>query len=144
TKIPRTIWVNRLVLSKGIEFVASLPVLAVFVILSEGAELHWQAVFFALAIVLQRILVTGVGLIVPPLGVFFRDLERAAKLALRFRSSASPTMCGVVGLPAGLRFWSAVIPLAGSFSRYRRAFFPDQLDWMTVGIGAGMSVLFLG
>src|SRR5690554_4366206 len=84
TKIPRTIWVNRLVLSKGIEFIASIPVLAVFAIFSDGAQLHWQAVFFPLAVLLQAILVTGIGLIVAPLVVFFRDLERATKLALRF------------------------------------------------------------
>lgn len=143
TKIPRTIWVNRLVLSKGIEFVASLPVLAVFVILSEGAELHWQAVFFPLAILLQGILVTGVGLIVAPLVVFFRDLERATKLALRFLFYASPIIYGVMDLPEGLRFWASFNPLAGIFSLYRAAFFPEQLDWMTVGIGAGMSVLLL-
>ena len=50
TKIPRTIWVNRLVLSKGIEFVASIPVLAIFAIFSPGTQLHWQVVFFPLAI----------------------------------------------------------------------------------------------
>ena len=32
TMIPRTIWVNRIVLSKGIEFLLSLPVLALFAI----------------------------------------------------------------------------------------------------------------
>jgi len=143
TKIPRTIWVNRLVLSKGIEFIASIPVLAVFAIFSDGAQLHWQAVFFPLAVLLQAILVTGIGLIVAPLVVFFRDLERATKLALRFLFYASPIIYGVVDLPEGLRFWAAFNPLAGIFSLYRAAFFPNQLDWLTVGIGAGMSVVFL-
>ncbi len=142
TKIPRTIWVNRLVLSKGIEFIASLPVLAVFAIFSD-AELHWEAVFFPLALVLQAILVTGIGLIVAPLVVFFRDLERATKLALRFLFYASPIIYGVVDLPEELRFWAAFNPLAGNFSLYPAAFFPAQLDWLTVGIGAAMSVLFL-
>jgi ABC-2 type transport system permease protein len=142
TKIPRTIWVNRLVLSKGIEFLASIPVLVVFAVLNE-AELHWQVVFFPLALVLQAMLVTGIGLIVAPLVVFFRDLERATKLALRFLFYASPIIYGVIDLPEGLRFWASFNPLAGIFSLYRAAFFPDQLDWMTVGIGAAMCVLFL-
>jgi ABC-2 type transport system permease protein len=89
TKIPRTIWVNRLVASKGIEFLLSLPVLALFAIVAD-AELHWQVVYFPLAVVMQAILVTGVGLVVAPLVVFFRDLERATKLALRFLFYASP------------------------------------------------------
>ena len=142
TKIPRTSWVNRLVLSQGIEFLASLPVLAVFAI-ATGAQLHWQAVLFPLAVLLQAVLVVGVGLIVAPLVVFFRDLERATKLALRFLFYASPIIYGVSDLPEALHFWAAFNPLSGIFSLYRAAFFPEQLDWMTVGIGAAMSVALL-
>ena len=42
---------------------------------------------------------TGVGLIVAPLVVFFRDLERATKLALRFLFYASPIIYGTTNLP---------------------------------------------
>ncbi|WP_222705960.1 MULTISPECIES: ABC transporter permease [unclassified Salinibacterium] len=142
TKLPRTIWVNRIVLSKGIEFIASVPVLAIFAI-GTSAELHWQVVFFPLAVLLQGMLVMGIGLIVAPLVVFFRDLERATKLALRFLFYASPIIYGVTDLPKDLQFWASFNPLAGIFSLYRGAFFPDQLAWDTIGIGAAMSVVFL-
>lgn len=143
TKIPRTIWVARLVLSKGIEFIASLPVLVVFAIVA-GAPIHWEAVYFLLGIVLQAILTMGVGLIVAPLVVFFRDLERATKLALRFLFYASPIIYGLVDLKdLGLHVIAAFNPLAGIFSLYRAAFFPAQLDWFAVAIGAGMSVVLL-
>ncbi|MCW4386561.1 ABC transporter permease [Salinibacterium sp. SYSU T00001] len=142
TKLPRTIWVNRIVLSKGIEFLASIPVLAVFAI-ATGAQLHWQVVLFPLAVVLQAMLVMGIGLIVAPLVVFFRDLERATKLALRFLFYASPIIYGITDLPEGLHFWASFNPLAGIFSLYRGAFFPEQLDWQTIGIGAAMSAAFL-
>ncbi|CAN5541876.1 ABC transporter permease [soil metagenome] len=143
TKIPRTIWVARLVLSKGIEFVASIPVLAIFAIVT-GATLHWEAFYFLLAILLQTILTMGVGLIVAPLVVFFRDLERATKLALRFLFYASPIIYGLADLPEGIRFWASFNPLAGIFSLYRSAFFPEQLDWMAVIIGSVVSVVLLG
>lgn len=143
TKIPRTIWVSRLVLSKGIEFVASIPVLAVFAILT-GAVLHWQAVYFVLAVLLQAALTVGVGLIVAPLVVFFRDLERATKLALRFLFYASPIIYGLPDLQKlGLDFWASFNPLSGIFSLYRAAFFPDQLEWFAVLVSAGMSGLML-
>lgn len=142
TKIPRTIWVVRLVLSKGIEFLLSLPVLAFFAILFQ-AQLHWQAVYFVLAIVIQTVLTVGIGLIVAPLVVFFRDLERAAKLVLRFLFYASPIIYGIGDLPDGLEFWMGFNPLAGIFSLYRAAFFPSELNWQAVGIGAAMSVVFL-
>ena len=143
TKIPRTIWVARLVLSKGIEFIASLPVLIVFGIVTE-ATLHWQAVYFLPAIILQTILTMGVALIVAPLVVFFRDLERATKLTLRFLFYASPIIYGLTDLQRlGLEFWSSFNPLAGIFSLYRAAYFPDQLDGYPVIIAAIMSLIIL-
>ena len=35
-----------------------------------------------------------------------------------------------------LHFWSAFNPLTGIFSLYRSAFFPEELDWFLVGVGA--------
>jgi len=143
TKIPRTIWVARLVLSKGIEFIASLPVLAFFAIVT-GAVLHWEAVYFVLGIILQAMLTVGVGLIVAPLVVFFRDLERATKLALRFLFYASPIIYGLPDLQKlGLDGLAAFNPLSGIFSLYRAAFFPDQLNWYAVLIGALMSCILI-
>lgn len=142
TKIPRTIWVNRLVLSKGIEFVASLPVLAVFAVVA-GARVGPELLLFPLGIVLQAVLTVGVGLLVAPLVVFFRDLERAVKLTLRFLFYASPIIYGTHDLPEALQPWAAFNPLSGVFSLYRAGFFPDQLDWFQVGVGAGMSLLLL-
>jgi len=142
TKIPRTIWVASIVCSKGIEFIASLPVLAIFAI-ATGAQLHWEAVYFVLGLAIQFVLTLGVGMIVAPLVVFFRDLERAIKLALRFLFYASPIVYGVSDLPEQLHFWAAFNPLSGIFSLYRAAFFPEQLDWFTVAVSVGMSAVIL-
>jgi len=85
----------------------------------------------------------GIGLIVAPLVVFFRDLERAVKLGLRFLFYASPIIYGVTDLPPQLHFWAAFNPLSGIFSIYRAAFFSEQLDWFMVGVSAGMSIVIL-
>ena len=142
TTIPRTIWVGRLVLSKGIEFLLAIPVLALFAIIF-GAQLHLEALWWLLAIPLQAGLTLGIGLLVAPLVVFFRDLERAVKLVLRFLFYASPIIYGLGDLPDELQFWGAFNPLAGIFSLYRAAFFPQELDWFAVGISAAMTVAFL-
>ncbi|QEO10479.1 ABC transporter permease [Protaetiibacter larvae] len=150
TTIPPTIWVARLVLAKGIEFVASIPVIAVFAVLTlwtaNPAQLHLDALWSLLAIVLQLGLTLGIGLIVAPLVVFFRDLERAVKLVLRFAFYASPIIYGLRDLPTApidFHFWGAFNPLAGIFSLYRAAFFPAELDWFAVGISAVVTVLVL-
>ena len=143
TKIPRTIWVASLVLSKGIEFVASIPVLVFFAV-ATGTQVHWEAFYFLLAIVLQAVLTLGVGLIVAPLVVFFRDLGRAVKLMLRFLFYASPIIYGVTDLPPSLHVLAAFNPLSGILSLYRSAFFPTQFDAFTVAVGAAMSLVLLG
>jgi ABC-2 type transport system permease protein len=142
TKIPRTIWVGRVVMSKGIEFVASLPVLIVFAVVT-GATLHWNAVLFVPAILLQAVLTLGLGLIIAPLVVFFRDLERAVKLILRFAFYASPIVYSTLDLPENLRHWAGLNPLSGLFSLYRSVWFPQELDWSLVGMSALTSVLLL-
>ncbi len=143
TTIPRTIWVARLVLSKAIEFVFSIPVLAIFAVATE-AVLHWQAVLFLPAILLQFALTLGLGLIIAPLVVFFRDLERAVRLVLRFLFYASPIVYGLHDLrELGLEMLASFNPLAGIFSLYRAAFFPEQLDWVAVAISTGMAVVLL-
>ncbi|WP_373692917.1 ABC transporter permease [Agromyces silvae] len=142
TMIPRTIWVNRIVLSKGIEFLLALPVLALFAIVF-GAQVSWELVYFPLAILLQAILTCGVALIVAPLVVFFRDLERAVKLVLRFLFYASPIIYGVENLPEQLHVWAAFNPLSGIFGLYRAGFFPHELDWFNVIVSAVMSLALL-
>jgi ABC-2 type transport system permease protein len=143
TTIPRTIWVNRIVLSKGIEFVLALPVLAVFAIFA-GARVNIDIVYFPLAILLQAVLTVGVGLIVAPLVVFFRDLERAVKLILRLLFYASPIVYSATDVPGGFQKILAFNPLTGIFGLYRATFFPSELNWGLVGISAAISVILLG
>ena len=143
TRIPRTVWINRIVLAKGIEFLASIPVIAVFAIIF-GATLTWGVLWLPLAVLLQTVLTVGLAMLIAPLVVFFRDLERAVKLILRFLFYGSPIIYGLGDLPGNLGFWASFNPLAGIISLYRASFFPDQLDARAVAIAAVMSLLFLG
>ena len=142
TRIPLTVWVNRIVLVKGIEFVAALPVIVVFAIIF-GAVPTWGMLWVPVAIMLQAVLTVGLGLIIAPLVVFFRDLERAVKLVLRFLFYGSPIIYGLSDLPAGLDLWASFNPLAGIISLYRASFFPDQLDARAVLIATAMSLVIL-
>ncbi|GAB3408762.1 ABC transporter permease [Schumannella luteola] len=150
TTIPRSIWVTRIVLSKGIEFLLSLPVLALFIVASQftshPAVLNWQLVYFVPAIILQAVLTVGIGLIVAPLVVFFRDLERAVRLILRLAFYASPIIFSLDDLrrvhPA-FELIGSFNPLTGIMSLYRAGLFPKELDWFSIAISAGMTVVLL-
>ena len=144
TMIPRTIWVNRIVASKGIEFLLSLPVLAFFAVFG-GARVNIDILLFPLGIAIQTVLLIGISLIVAPLVVFFRDLERAVKLFLRFLFYASPIIYSAHNLERVhiLRDLAAFNPLTGLFSLYRSTFFAKELDWYLVAMSALMSAILL-
>jgi ABC-2 type transport system permease protein len=143
TAIPRSIWVNRIVLSKAIEFLCSLPVLALFIVVAgPGVQFNWGLLLFPVAVLLQTILLIGLGLLVAPLCVLWSDLERTTKLILRALFYASPVIYGVSDLPGVFETLAAFNPLAGIFALYRVGFFPGEWDPWVVSIGAVMSVLF--
>lgn len=143
TAIPRTIWINRIVLSKGIEFLLSLPVLAVFAVFA-GAQLNWTVVYWPLALGIQAVMLIGLGLIIAPVVVFFRDLERAVRLILRLLFYASAIVFQVSAVPETFRSLVTLNPLVGLFGLYRAAFFPADLDWRLVLISTVGALVFLG
>lgn len=140
--LPRWIWVGRIVASKGIEFLLSLPVLVVFAIFS-GASVGPGLLLFPIAVVLLAALILGIGLLVAPLVVFFRDLERAAKLLLRVMFYASPIIYGAADLPEFARPLAWLNPLSGIFALFRAGFFPDQLDWPLVASSTIITAILL-
>lgn len=147
-KLPQTLWVGQIVLAKGIEYVASLAVLAAFALLYH-APLHVEVVWFPVGLLLQGILVYGLALIVAPLVVFYKDLERAIKLILRllFYASAvlySPTQwpADVHGIP--VRSILGLNPLTGIMGLYRAAFWPQELKLHHVLVSVVGSLVILG
>jgi len=142
TAIPRSIWVNRIVLSKGVEFLCSLPVLVLFTVFA-GAQVGWGLLWFPVAMILQVALLVGLGLLVAPLCVLWSDLERTTRLILRALFYASPVIYGVADLPGPFRELAAFNPLAGIFTMYRVGFFPEQWDPFAVVMSFVMTSLFL-
>ena len=154
TAIPRSIWVNRIVLSKGIEYLFSLPVLVLFIVvnlfveLDPGRTVHvgWGVLWMPVAMLLQTVLLVGLGLLVAPLCVLFVDLERTTALILRAMFYATPIIYNVTDLPGIFQTLGAFNPLAGIFMLYRMPFFPEQWSTEPVLIGIAMSfgILALG
>ena len=142
TAIPRSIWVNRIVLSKGIEFLFSIPVLVLFAVFA-GATVNWMLLWFPVAVILQTMLLVGLGLLVAPLCVLYSDLERTTALILRALFYASPVIYSVSDLPAPFDAIGAFNPLAGIFTLYRVGFFPDQWQTQPILISVAMCIGFL-
>lgn len=139
TAIPRSIWINRIVLSKGIEFLFSIPVLVLFAVFS-GATVNPMLLWFPVAVALQLMLLVGLGLLVAPLCVLYADLERTTALILRALFYASPVIYGLSNVPAPFDTILAFNPLSGIFMLYRVGFFPGQWDTMPILISTVVCV----
>jgi len=142
TNVPREVWVVRVVLSKGVEFLLSLPVLFLFALV-QHAHLDWHLLLLAPAVVLMATLTLGVGLLLAPLVVLVRDLERVVRIALRLGFYASPVIFAVRDVPEPWNAAFAANPLAGIFELCRAGFFPGAVHWSHVAVSAASSLIIL-
>ena len=130
SNVPREIWVLRVVLSKGLEFVFSLPVVAIFA-LSYLKAPRWQTVFFLpLSMVMCFLLLLGFGLLLAPLAVLVRDVERIVPIVMRVLFYGSPVLYSVKDVPAHLHLFLSINPCTGMLVALRGCFFPGEISGM--------------
>jgi ABC-2 type transport system permease protein len=127
SNVPRELWVLRVVLSKGVEFLFSLPVIAFFALGYLKAP-SLELIYLPLAMLMCFLLVLGFGLILAPLTVLVRDVERIVPIFLRVLFYASPVLYGVKDVPAHLHIALSVNPTTGILVLSRASFFPQELD----------------
>ncbi|SNS01055.1 ABC-2 type transport system permease protein [Geodermatophilus pulveris] len=142
TNVPREVWVVRVVLSKGVEFLLSLPVLLLFALLYR-APVDGHLLLLVPAAVLMAVLTLGAGLLLAPLVVLVRDLERVVRIALRLGFYASPVIFAVRDVPAPFDTVFALNPLSGILELCRAGFFPGAVQWAHVGLSATVSITLL-
>ncbi len=127
SNVPREVWVLRLVVSKGLEFVFSLPVAILFAI-GYFTKPSWDAALLPLAMLMCFLLVLGCGLILAPLAVLVRDVERIVPIVLRVLFYGSPVLYSVKDVPNHLHLFLSVNPCTGMLVLTRAAFFPQELS----------------
>ena len=149
SNLSREIWVLRVLGSKGMEFLFSLPVLLMFVLIYRES-FSWYVFAFPLAMLIQITFLLGVGLTLAPLAVLYADVNRLLRVVLRVMFYLSPVIYGVRDIQASedVPEWVKQVyvlnPLAGTFDLYRAALFPDFFaGWGEVAVAAAVSVAFL-
>lgn len=145
SNVPREIWVVRTICSKGVEYLLSLPVLALFAIGYLKAP-NWHLVFLPVALLMLFVLLLGIGLLLAPLSVLVRDIERVVPIVLRVMFYMSPIIYSTEVVarrsPALVHFYS-YNPLVGPLLLGRSAFFARELNWTYVWHSAiGIVVVF--
>lgn len=142
SSVPRELWVVRVALSKGVEFLYSLPVIVVFALGYRKAP-TWGLLLLPVAMVLCFVTVLGFGLILAPLSVLVRDIDRVVPILVRFLFYCSPVLYSVQDVPPHLRALAYYNPLSGFIVLTRASFYPQEVVWHSVAFSAVFSaVLF--
>ncbi|YAL82545.1 ABC transporter permease [Dermacoccaceae bacterium W4C1] len=96
TGLPRELWVIRVVLAKGVEFMLSLPILLIFVIIfmiqGDDVQLNWRIIMIVPAILIQMVMSIGIGLVMAPVTALADDIVRLVRIALRFGFYFTPIL----------------------------------------------------
>lgn len=128
TNIPRELWVARVVIAKGIEFVLSLPIILVFalyyLLIGQG-HYDWRIVFILPALVLQFVLVLGMGLVMAPVTALVDDFIRVVRIALRLLFYITPIVYSLSLVESKFSWAPHVMvwnPLVGITDMYRVGF----------------------
>lgn len=140
SNVPRELWVIRTIASKGMEYLLSLPVMAIF---AAAYVVHptWYILLLPVAWVMEITLLLGVGLMLAPLTVLMRDLERVVPIVLRMLFFASPVLYSVSRLPHKLQFIYQFNPTVGFLELSHAVFYPAALVEHKTRIEGGHAVL---
>lgn len=145
SNVPRELWVVRTICSKGIEYLYSLPVVALFAVAYWKAP-HWQVILLPLAWLMMFVLLLGFGLLLAPLTVLVRDIERVIPIFLRVMFYMSPVLYSTELVQQRFgraEFLLSINPVVGPLVLARSAFFPQELNWNYVWTSAiGCLLLF--
>jgi ABC-2 type transport system permease protein len=143
TRLPRELWVVRVVIAKGIEYVLSLPVLIVFTgwyVLQGETQVNWRLVLIPLGIIMQFLLQVGIGLLLAPVTVLVDDTTRVVRILLRMLFYCTPIIFVIERAPEWLKVLLWFNPMSGILEFYRAGFFSNALQ--APPIWAGVAVTF--
>lgn len=132
TALPRELWAIRVVLSKGTEFLFSIPVLVVLILFFRPA-VNANLWMFPAAMITQVIFMVGLALLLAPATVLLRDVDPLIKIAMRFLFYVSPIIYGVEDIlkmdtPGWMKELFLLNPMTGIISGYRAGFFDQPVD----------------
>jgi ABC-2 type transport system permease protein len=143
SNVPRELWVVRVTMSKGIEYLFGLPVIAIYALAYMKRPNLEGLLLLPVGMAMCFVLVLGLGLILAPLTVLVNDVSRIIPIVMRVLFYASPVLYSASTVPPGLRAAWTLNPMVGVLGLARAVFFPEDLDWgYVLNSAVGTAVIF--
>lgn len=149
TNLPREIWVVRVVIAKGIEYLLSLPVLAAFTLFyAAQGKVHFNPglLLFPVGLAMEFVLLIGLGLLLAPVTALVTDMSRVIKIVLRMLFYLTPVLYAGDRIPAPYDMVVWLNPMTGVLEMLRAGFFNQPVVRGPILVGAVVTValFFIG
>lgn len=144
--LPTQIWILRVIVSSGIEFVLSLPILIIAMAITQSIP-GPLIVLFPVAMVMQFIAMYGLALIIAPAVALTPDLGRTVRIVLRSLFYFTPILYTLGRIPEVLQNVAAINPLVGVFGLYRIGWWPDEAippSALVVSVASTLVIVVIG
>ena len=102
----------------------------------------WNVLFLPMLILLMMLTSAGIGMFLSALAIQYRDIRHAMGFVIQALMYAAPVVWPVSKLPADLRLWYGLYPMAGVIEGFRCALLDTgPMPWDLIGMGCVTAVL---
>jgi lipopolysaccharide transport system permease protein len=142
-RFPRHFLVLSTILAQLVNFVFSLPIVVGFSYFQgEGPGINWL-IAFPILIVIQFITTLGICLMISIVNAYFRDMEYIIGVVISLLFWMTPIVYPIKMVPETIRFYLAINPLTYLITAWRDLFMSNHIDWGSIGISSGSSLVFV-
>lgn len=128
---PREVLPYAVVASKGVDFVFSILILAIFMFFYH-IPFESTSVFILPILLLQLFLMTGLSLIISAANLFYRDIQYLNALFIMIWMYLSPVVYPLSLVPQKYIWIYRLNPMVGIIEGYRAALFNEKFDFQTI------------
>jgi lipopolysaccharide transport system permease protein len=142
-RFPRHFLVLSTILAQLVNFVFALPIVVGFSYFQgEGPGINWL-IAFPILIVIQFITTLGICLMISIVNAYFRDMEYIIGVVISLLFWMTPIVYPIKMVPETIRFYLAINPLTYLITAWRDLFMSNHIDWGSIGISSGSSLVFV-
>jgi ABC-2 type transport system permease protein len=144
--LPTQVWILRVIISSGVEFVLSLPILLLAMVVTQSVP-GPLLVLFPVALLMQFVVMYGLALIIAPAVALMPDLGRTVRIVLRALFYFTPILYTLGRIPEALQNLAAINPLVGVLGLYRIGWWPEDAispQALTISVASTLVILVIG
>lgn len=142
-RFPRHFLVLSTVLGQFVNFIFALPIVIGFsYYYGGGPGMNWL-ITIPILIIIQFIATIGICLVISMVNAYFRDMEYIVGVVITLLFWMTPIVYPLKMVPEAYRFCLAINPLTYLITAWRDLFMSNYIDWGSIGISSGSSLIFV-